>query len=366
MKKRILIVDDSAINRSLLFSILKIEGYEIFQAVNGADGLEKTREKSPDVILLDIMMPIMDGIETLNHLKDNDTTRFIPVVMVTALNEVKYRVKAIELGADDFVSKPVERHELTARVRSLLKVKAYNDHVLNYQKELEDMVNQRTLQLKEASLDTIYRLSLASDFKDQGTGDHIRRMSNFSAIIARQMGFSKDEVETILYAAPMHDVGKIGIPDKILLKPGKLSPEEWKIMRQHTTWGAKILEGSKIVYIETARLIALSHHERWDGNGYPQGLRQKEINQPARIVAIADVFDALISSRPYKHAFTIEQAFDIIYKSNGSHFDPEVSAAFFDSKNEIIEIMKQYSSGSAVSGFPCKAFTKSHSQASSV
>ena len=275
--------------------------------------------------------------------------RQLPIILVTALQETEDRVKGIEAGCDDFISKPVDKMELLARVQSLLKVKAYNDLMSNYQKELESEVTRRTedlkqafKQIKAASLDTIYRLSMASEYKDQNTGAHIKRMSRYCVAVARRMGLDETTIETLLYAAPMHDLGKIGIPDVILMKPAKLDPAEWEIMKQHTVIGAKILEGSDAEYIQLGEIIARSHHEKWDGSGYPSGLKGSNIPISGRIAAIADVFDALTSKRPYKEAFSDEKALAIIREGRGSHFDPDVVDAFFAVQDEILAIKKQY------------------------
>jgi putative two-component system response regulator len=219
----------------------------------------------------------------------------------------------------------------------------------NYQEELEAEVAQRTEQLRQAleevkaaSLDTIYRLSRAAEYKDEETGAHIQRMSHYAAAVAGKMGLNEETVETILYAAPMHDVGKIGIPDHILLKPGRLEPDEWEIMTQHTIIGARILEGSKAEYIELAKTIALSHHEKWDGGGYPQGLKGSNIPMAGRITAIADVFDALTSKRRYKDPYSVERSLSIIKEGRGSHFDPDVVDAFIAVKKEILDIKEEY------------------------
>ncbi len=348
-KPRILVVDDENRNLRLMEAMLIPLGYEVVLARDGLEALDKVREIPPDVILLDIMMPKMDGFEVARQLKEDEGTKIIPVVMVTALKEVEDRVKALEVGADDFLTKPVDDSELRARVSSLLKVKAYNDHMLNHQKELEAEVTKRTKQLSQAfekiklaSLETIYRLSRAAERKDEGTGAHIQRMSQFSAAIARQIGLDDSAVEAILYAAPMHDVGKIGIPDQILLKPGRLDPDEWEIMRQHSILGVQILEGSDADSIKLAETIALTHHEKWDGSGYPKGLKSLEIPLAGRITAIADVFDALTSKRPYKEPFPLEKAFSIIREGRGSHFDPRVVDAFFAVEDEILSIKGRY------------------------
>jgi putative two-component system response regulator len=290
----------------------------------------------------------MDGFEVARRLKKEKTTGIIPIVMVTALRGVDDRVRALEAGADDFLTKPVDKTELKARVQSLIKVKAYNDHMRDYQKELETEIAKRTEQLrlafekiKAASLDTIYRLSRAAEYKDEDTGAHIIRMSNYSAAVAREMGQNNKTVESILLAAPMHDVGKIGTPDRILLKPGKLDADEWEIMKLHAVIGGNILGGSDAGFIKLAEMIALTHHEKWDGSGYPKGLKGSKIPLAGRIVAIADVFDALTSKRPYKQPFSLEKSFGIIKDGRGNHFDPDVVDAFFSIMDEILSIKEK-------------------------
>ncbi len=324
-------------------------GYEVTLAEDGKEALEKVKEKAPDVILLDIMMPLMDGFEVARQLKGKEETKSIPIVMVTALSEVEDRIKALEAGANDFLTKPVDMAELRATVSSQMQVKAYHDHMRDYQKELEAEVAKRTKQLREAlekikiaSLDTIYRLSRAAEYKDEDTGAHIKRMSHFSVAVAKQMKLDDHTIETILYAAPMHDIGKIGIPDRILQKQAKLEPDEWEIMKKHTIIGSQIMEKSDAEFIKLGEIIALTHHEKWDGSGYPKGLKDKAIPLAGRITAIADVFDALTSKRSYKRAFSLEKSFTIIKEGKGSHFDPKVVAAFFSIEKEIISIKEKY------------------------
>jgi len=348
-KPSILVVDDDDRNLRLIKAMLLPMGYEVSTACDGAQALEVVEKILPDVILLDVMMPGMDGFEVSARLKEREETRLIPIVMVTALNEVKDRVKAMEVGVDDFLTKPVDKTELRARVRSLVKVKAYYDHMRTYQAELEAEVTRRTQQLhqalgrlKEASLETIYRLCRAAEYKDEDTSEHLQRISHYAAAVARRMGLAEATVEAILYAAPMHDVGKIGIPDYILLKPGKLDPAEWEIMKQHAAIGAQILEGSHAGLIRLAQVIALTHHEKWDGSGYPQGLKGRSIPLAGRITAIADVFDALTSKRPYKQPFSIEKSFTILREGRGLHFDPAVVDAFFAIEDEILTIKEKY------------------------
>ncbi len=345
-KAKILVVDDEDRNLRLMKLLLTSFGYDVLTASNGEEALEKVHDIPPDVILLDIMMPKIDGIEVARQLKREEETKIIPIVMVTALNEVEDRVKALEAGADDFLNKPVDKIELRARVQSLVKVKTCNDHMRNYQKELEAEVAKRTEQLrqalkklKEISLESICHLCRAAEYKDENTGDHIKRMSQYTSAVASKMGLNKQTVEDLLYTAPMHDAGKIGIPDHILLKPGKLNDKEWEIMKQHTIIGAQILAGSGAKFIKLAQTIALTHHEKWDGSGYPKGLKGSKIPLVGRIAAIADVFDALTSRRPYRmKPFSLKEAFNYIKKERGRHFDPEVVDAFFAAKDEILSI----------------------------
>jgi putative two-component system response regulator len=247
------------------------------------------------------------------------------------------------------MTKPGDYTEVRARVRSLLKVTAYNDHMKNYQKELETEVARQTEelrrafnQLKEANLETIIRLSRAAEYKDDDTGAHVLRMSHYAAAIACKMGYEHDMCRRILEAAPMHDVGKIGIPDSILLKPGPLNADEWDVMRRHPFMGKKILEGSDSPIIQLAETIAYTHHEKWDGTGYPKKLKGTDIPQVGRIVALADVFDALTTKRPYKEPFSLEKSFTIIREERDRHFDPEVVDAFFNAEDEILLIKEKY------------------------
>ncbi len=345
----ILVVDDEDRNLRLMEAMLIPLGYRIQTAKNGEQALDVVAREPVDVILLDVMMPVMDGFEVAARLKSDPGTRTIPIVMVTALQAREDRIKAIEAGADDFLTKPVDKTEMRARVASLIKVKAYHDHMRNHQKKLETEVAERTRDLEQAfariksvSLEAIYRLTRAAEYKDEDTGSHIQRMSNYAAAIARNMGLGERVTESILYATPMHDIGKIGIPDRILLKPGKLDPEEWAVMQQHTVIGARILEGSRTGVIRLGEIVAMTHHEKWDGSGYPRGLKGKQIPLVGRIVAIADVFDALTSKRPYKEAFSLERSYEILREGRGNHFDPDVVDTFFASKADILKIKETF------------------------
>lgn len=337
-KKSILIVDDEDHNRILLKESLFGYDYNIIFAVNGEDALQKVQENLPDIILLDINMPRVDGFGVLQKLKEDENTKYIPVIMVTALADINSRIKAKDLGADDFINKPFNIIEVQVRVRNLLKVKEYYDFLKDTNVILEEKVKIRTAQLHQSNLDTLYRLSLAAEYRDDGTGMHALRIGNYSEIIAKGLGMSDEDIEVIKYSSPMHDIGKIGIPDNILLKPAKLTKEEFEIIKTHTIIGKEILSNSISKYIQIAEEIAISHHEKYDGSGYPNNLKAEEIPIAGRIVAICDVFDALVSKRVYKDAFSIDKALEIIKESSGNHFDPDIVEIFLENIDYIIKV----------------------------
>jgi len=507
-KPIILTVDDEEMNLELLEILMVPLGYQVEKAKNGKEALEKIAERSPDIILLDVMMPGMDGFEVCRILKEDEKTRDIPVVMVTALNQIENKVTGIETGADDYLIKPFHRNELIARVKSLLKVRTLNDKVKKYQytirslfelttlsedfrdrggifnelakrtaeltgmekvvialvennllqvkasyhlnddkelytflsqngpirkvietgkqlvavndsqiakqfnlnlsyvciplksiskdvigalcafgingdmsegtvrvlsivaqriaseiqikdrsRVLEDTVDKRTKALREslekleeahseishAYEEIVYRLSVAAEYKDEDTAAHIHRISYYSEALARKLGLPEEEVKLIKLASPMHDIGKIGIPDSILLKPGQLTPDEFEIMKQHTIMGARILAGSSSPLLSMAEEIAISHHEKYDSSGYPYGVMGENIPLVGRIVAIADVFDALLTPRVYKPAFDLDNTLTIMKEGKGKHFDPNLVDAFFDILDEILTIKEDYS-----------------------
>lgn len=306
-------------------------------AINGEKALKIAfSNKPPDLILLDIMMPGMNGYDVCKSLKDNPDTHGIPVIFVTAMSEATDEKKGLEIGAVDYITKPISPPIVLARVKTHLALYDQTRH-------LEGMVKQRTADLEKARRHIICRLGRASEFKDNETGNHVIRMSHYTRLIAQACGLGDESVTILFNAAPMHDVGKIGIPDNILLKPGKLDETEWVVMRMHPQMGAEIIGEHTSILLQTAHSISLTHHEKWDGSGYPKKLRGEEIPLSGQIVAIADVFDALTTDRPYKKAWSVEDTVREIQKCAGTHFDPGLIAPFNAALPEILKIMEQYS-----------------------
>lgn len=330
--KTILIVDDQPPNVKLLSLFCQKLGYRTIGAENGRDGVDAARQCQPDVILMDVMMPVLNGHEATRILKQDPLTKHIPVIMVTALDTREDRLDGIAGGADDFLTKPIDVEELEVRLRNNLRNKEYYDFLINHKELLEKEVAARTAELRQGYIDTIRRLTLAAEYKDEETGLHIRRISLYVKELALACDSGREFADTIFYAAPMHDIGKVAIPDHILLKNGPLTGDEWAIMKTHTTIGAKILQGAASPYLRMAEEIALSHHERWDGTGYPNGISGEDLPLGARIMNICDQYDALRSKRPYKPAFSHQKTFDILTCGDGrtkpEHFDPVVLSSF--------------------------------------
>lgn len=330
-KQVILIVDDVPANIHVLSEILR-PTYQVKVVTSGMMALKIAMQSNPpDLILLDVMMPGMDGYEVCRQLKAHAATRNIPIIFITAMDEVKDETTGFALGAVDYITKPVNPSIVQARVKTHLALVDQN-------RVLEKKVKARTAEIKDTRLQIINCLGTAAEYRDEETGMHIFRMSQYSRLIALAAGFSQEEADLLLQAAPMHDVGKIGIPDKILLKPGKLDPEEWQVMKTHTTIGAKIIGEHSSKLLKLAHEIALSHHEKWNGTGYPQGLVGEEIFLAGRVVMLADVFDALTSERPYKKAWSEEEAVAEINQGSGTHFDPQLVQAFMKVLPQILEI----------------------------
>ncbi|MFZ6654944.1 response regulator [Undibacterium sp. TJN19] len=343
---RILLVDDEPRNIKLLQALLHAEGYATLSAANGRDALVIAVTALPDLILLDIMMPDMDGYETVAKLKANALTQPIPVIMLTALDDRAAKLQALEAGAEEFITKPIDRADLSVRVRNLLRLKEYGDFLVNHNHILEDQVAERTCQLEEAYRDTVFTLVRAAEHKDEETGHHVRRISYYCQTLAQAMNLPLEFHDTIFQASPMHDVGKIGIPDHILLKPGSFNGEEWNIMRTHCALGASILSNGTSPYTKMGAEIALNHHERWDGTGYPNGLKGEAIPIAARVMQICDVYDALRSRRPYKAPLDHKRSMNIILQGDDrtqpGHFDPEVLACFAEQAGHLAAIYDQH------------------------
>jgi len=353
--KRILVVDDEMQTRELFASMLDSFGYSAEVARDGIEALAKL-SLDIDLVLLDAIMPVLDGFEVVRRIREGTIYNDIPIVMVTGLASKEDRLRAAEVGANDFIVKPVDMTELRIRTASLLKMKEAQDAIKRHKAELEERVERKTAALRlaldemaeakraihQAYMDTIHRLALVAEFKDMDTAAHVQRMSGYCAILARALDLPSRQVDTILKASTMHDVGKIGIPDAILLKPGKLTDKEWEIMKQHTVIGARILSGSSSELLQMGEVIALSHHEKWDGSGYPNGLAGENIPLVGRICAVADVFDALTSVRPYKKAFSNEESLKIMREARGLHFDPHIFDLFIENFDRVLTIQKEH------------------------
>lgn len=321
-RPRLLLVDDEPTNLQVLRQILQAD-YRLLFATDGARALELARAQQPDLILLDVMMPGMDGLAVCQALKAEAATAAIPVIFVTALSDSLDEARGFDVGCVDYIAKPVSAPVVRARVRTHLSL-------------------VRMDELRESRLQVIQRLGRAAEYKDNETGMHVIRMSHFARLLALAAGCDAQWADDLMHAAPMHDVGKIGIPDAILQKPGKLTSEEWAIMRTHPEIGAQIIGEHPSGVLRLARSLALEHHEKWDGSGYPAGLAGEAISLEARIVALADVFDALTSERPYKAAWPVEQAMALITEQAGQHFDPALVALFVPLLPQLLQVRQRW------------------------
>lgn len=348
-KPIVLIVDDVATNRQYLAMILgETEKYEIRLASNGIDALDYTEKEKPDIILLDIMMPEMDGYEVAKRLKANSQTQDIPILFITAVTGTDNIVKAFELGGVDYINKPFNKQELLSRVSvhaglrlARIELEEKNLILKNRELQLMELVDEKTQRLEGTTMALVNALENANLFNDTDTGDHIARVGAYAALFAREYGCDSEYIKRIKLYSSLHDVGKVGIPDSVLKKPGKYTPEEFIQMQEHVVIGSRMLDNPAIDTM--AKNITLYHHEKWDGSGYVRGLSGEDIPLEARIVAISDVYDALGTKRPYKDPFPESQIDKIIIEGKGKHFDPDLVDIFFRAKKELIDIKNRLS-----------------------
>jgi two-component system response regulator RpfG len=346
-QRKVLIVDDESTGRTILAKIIQqaeddvlVESFENpIQALNWLD------HNHPDLIITDYRMPEMNGIELIRQIRSRPACQDIPIMMITVVSERSVRYDALEAGATAFLTRPIEQIECRTSCRNLLKLHEQQTIIQDRADWLARQVEVATQQIVSREHETLLRLAKAGEYRDEVTGNHVVRMAKYSREIGEALGLSPMECDEIEYAAPMHDIGKIGIQDKILLKPGKFDDDEWRAMQEHTTIGYSILSNSQSRYIQSGAIIALNHHERFDGSGYPNGLSGKDIPLMARIVAVADVYDALASPRPYKQAWSTADAQDYLYKHAGTQFDPICIEAFFERLDNITRIHKAFSDG---------------------
>jgi len=329
---RILIVDDQVENCLLLEALLEQEGYtQVRWTTASTEACPIFEDWHPDLVLLDLHMPKMDGFAVMEQLTAtiHDSVT-VPILVLTASVDPSAKKRALASGAKDFLTKPFDHIEVTLRIRNLLETRRFHLWLETKNHDLQEAVEQRTKDLEEARLEALHRLALAAEYRDDVTGKHTLRVGRTAGLLAEALDLRERDIDLIRRAAPLHDVGKIGIPDRILLKPGQLDLAEYEAMKQHSMIGANILGGSRIPLLNVAERVALTHHERWNGSGYPNGVKEERIDIAGRIVAVADVFDALMHERPYKRAWSLERSIDEIRQRSGSQFDPKVSAAFLE------------------------------------
>ena len=342
---KVLIVDDQEANVMILERMLLNSGYlSVTSTMDPTQVYDLHLKNRFDLILLDLQMPEMDGFKVMEMLKEIETDSYLPVLVITA--QPGHKLRALQVGAKDFISKPFELADVLIRVHNMLEVRLLHKELQMYNTQLEQRVRERTTDLQEGYLETIFTMMRAAEYKDEDTGTHVQRINFYCQEFSKLLGMNADFVDRIFFASPMHDIGKIGIPDHILLKPGKLTPDEWSIMKGHTLIGANILGKSKSPYLRMGAEIALNHHERWDGSGYPNGTQANDIPLSARIMYMCDIYDALRSKRPYKPAFNHEKAADIILHGDGrtqpEHFDPAIFAAFKQNQLLFRDIYQEY------------------------
>jgi two-component system response regulator RpfG len=343
-QRKVLIVDDESTGRTILAKIIQQAEEEVSIAAfdNPLEALQWLDDNHPDLIITDYRMPEINGVELIKQIRSKASCQDIPIMMITVVSEKSVRYDALEAGATAFLTRPIDQIECRTSCRNLLKLHEQQTIIQDRADWLARKVEVATQQIVSREHETLLRLAKAGEYRDEVTGFHVVRMAKYSHEIAQALGLSGKECDEIEYAAPMHDIGKIGIPDNILLKPGKFEPHEWQVMQQHTVIGHSILSNSQSRYIQTGSIIALNHHERFDGSGYPNGISGKDIPLVARIVAVADVYDALVSPRPYKQAWEVKDAEDYLHKHAGTQFDPICVEAFFERLDNIASIHKTY------------------------
>lgn len=343
MAHQVLIIDDTEINLILFAALVKkLDDCVPHTFSHARDALVWLVDNNPDLIIVDYMMPDIDGLEFMRLLREVPGRAAVPLVMITANDQKQLRYRALDLGANDFLTKPVDKVEFLARTRNMLLVSDARKQLTDRAAWLADEVRKATVEIVARERETVFRLCKAAEYRDPETGAHILRMAHYSHRIAMGLGLPVSDQDLLLEAAPMHDIGKVGIADKILLKPGRLDVAEFEVMKHHAIYGYELLKGSSSRVLQAGAEIARGHHEKYDGSGYPAGIRGTDIPLFSRIVAVADVFDALTSERPYKKAWTLEAAVDFLVKGSGTHFDPQCVQAFLDAWDDVMEIRERY------------------------
>jgi putative two-component system response regulator len=351
LESKILVVDDQESNVRLLEYLLLRNGYHSVRwTTEPRDVAEIYQEFRPDLVLLDLKMPHMDGVEVMEKLQEIERENPPTIVVITANNDNEEKIRCLASGALDFLAKPFNGVEVAARIKNILNVRQLHNRAHHQNKVLDQKVRERTQELADTRLEVVQRLCRAAEYRDNETGMHVNRMSRFSCLLAEALGLPASQCELVQHASPMHDIGKIGIPDRILQKPGKLDAGEWEIMKTHTEIGAEILSGSSSKLLQMAENIARSHHEKWDGSGYPNGLKGEDIPIEGRIVAICDVFDAFTSERPYKKKWPVEKAIQEVKNNSGIHFDPVLVNKFLEILPKVLKEMESCRNDSSAEG----------------
>ncbi len=339
----ILIIDDEPFNVEILLDLLELEGFtHVTGTSKPVEGVQLYKERDFDLVLLDINMPVMDGFQVMSEFSSILKTIHPPILILTALKDKEVRIKALKSNARDFLEKPFDSDEAICRISNLLEMHLSQKMFEKYSITLEKSVQERTRKIEQTQAEILDCLAYAAEYRDMDTANHTVRVGWYSRIIAEKYGFRANELDLIQQAAPMHDIGKIGVSDTILLKPGKLDADEFKLMQMHAEVGAEILSKSNARVMKIARIIALSHHEKWNGKGYPKALKGLKIPIQGRIVAIADVFDALSMERPYKKSWPLDKILNLFTEESGEHFDPQLVKLFMDSLPEILIIQEKY------------------------